>query len=477
MSVDLPKITNSSGVAKSKDSIVGIGATATRTTAQAHPDKGIDANETEPRSRPARSALSSMELENVARAGEAEVPLNAQRSTLSSQLSAPRIALLTGGGDKPYALGFAAALSEAGISLDFIGSDDLSVPELLNNPRVQFLNLRGDQSSEAGLLAKVIRVLRYYAKLIRYAATARPKLFHILWNNKFELFDRTVLTLYYKLLGKHLVFTAHNVNAGKRDSNDSWLNRISLTIQYRLSDHIFVHTDGMKKELVADFRVAADKVSVIPFGINNTVPNTALTPVEAKQLFGLSRNEKTLLFFGNIAPYKGLEYLITAFTELSKRDGTYRLLIVGKPKGPRDYWNRIHEAIMSNGLGRRTIERIKYVPDTQTELFFKAADVLVLPYTYVFQSGVLFLGYSFGLPAIAADVGTLKDEILEGETGFVFRPRDASDLAAKIDDYFRSKLFHELETRRRQIVRYASERYSWSNVAALTRAIYSKLES
>ena len=55
----------------------------------------------------------------------------------------------------------------------------------------------------------------YYAKLIRYAATAKPKIFHILWNNKFELFDRTVLMLYYRLLGKRIVLTAHNVNAGQ----------------------------------------------------------------------------------------------------------------------------------------------------------------------------------------------------------------------------------------------------------------------
>src|ERR1043166_7686954 len=55
------------------------------------------------------------------------------------------VAVLTGGGDKPYALGMAAALASAGVSVDFIGSDELSVPELLSNPRVNFLNLRGDQ--------------------------------------------------------------------------------------------------------------------------------------------------------------------------------------------------------------------------------------------------------------------------------------------------------------------------------------------
>src|SRR5215211_874539 len=59
------------------------------------------------------------------------------------------VALLTGGSDKPYALGIAAALTSVGMSVDFIGSDELSVPELLNNSEVKFLNLRGDQSSDA----------------------------------------------------------------------------------------------------------------------------------------------------------------------------------------------------------------------------------------------------------------------------------------------------------------------------------------
>src|ERR1051326_6514823 len=141
-------------------------------------------------------------------------------STLNSQLStAVRVSLLTGGGDKPYALGLASALTAQGVSLAFIGSDDLDVPELRNDPRVCFLNLRGDQTEQASLGRKTFRIVKYYGRLIWYAATGRPRIFHILWNNKFELFDRTVLLLFYKALGTKLVFTAHNVNAGKRDGN------------------------------------------------------------------------------------------------------------------------------------------------------------------------------------------------------------------------------------------------------------------
>jgi D-inositol-3-phosphate glycosyltransferase len=387
----------------------------------------------------------------------------------------PHIALLTGGGDKPYALGMAAALTSAGILVDFIGSDDLSVPELLNNSQVNFLNLRGDQASEPGLLAKVLRVLNYYRKLLVYAAKARQKLFHILWNNKFELFDRTLLMLYYRMLGKKIVLTVHNVNARKRDSNDSFLNCLSLRIQYNLCHHIFVHTEGMKSELVTEFGIPKATVSVIPFGINNTVPKTSLTSGEAKRTLGIADNEKALLFFGNIAPYKGLEYLVSAFAELLSRDRSYRLIIAGRPKGSEDYWKQIHDGFTRSRTGDRMVQRISYIPDEETELYFKAADVLILPYTCVFQSGVLFLGYSFGLPAIVADVGSLKEEVIEGETGFVFKPLDSSDLARMIDKYFKSELFRDLENRRFKIREYANERYSWNKVAAITTAVYSDL--
>jgi glycosyltransferase involved in cell wall biosynthesis len=283
--------------------------------------------------------------------------------------------------------------------------------------------------------------------------------------------------LYYRLLGKKIVFTAHNVNAGRRDLNDSWLNRLSLKIQYELCGHILVHTYPMKRELVADFSIPEEKLSVIPFGINNTVPNTSLSSAEAKRQLGVDSTDKTLLFFGNIAPYKGLEYLVAAFAELLKKDRAYRLLIVGSPKGSREYWNQIRQTMARSGVDDRVISKIEYVPDEATELYFKAADVSVLPYTHVFQSGVLFLGYSFGLPAIAADVGNLKEEIVEGWTGFVFNRQDPFDLASKIDKYFKSELFHNLETRRLEIKAYANERYSWDKVAAITTTVYLNLIS
>ena len=94
----------------------------------------------------------------------------------------------------------------------------------------------------------------------------------------------------------------------------------------------------------------------------------------------------------------------------------------------------------------RVLLRAEHIPEDETELYFKAADVLVLPYRYIYQSGVLFLSYSFGLPILASDLDALKDQIIEGETGFVFRSGDPVDLAVTIERYFASDLFANLKT-------------------------------
>jgi D-inositol-3-phosphate glycosyltransferase len=385
------------------------------------------------------------------------------------------VTLLTGGGDRPYAFGLATELIAKGAALDLIASDELDCPDLNGRPGVKFLNLRGDQRPDASLAEKVTRVLVYYVKLLRYAATAEPKIFHILWNNKFLFFDRTLLTLYYRLLGKKIVLTLHNVNAGRRDSADSFLNRITLRIQYRLADHSFVHTEKMKSELMEEFGVRGTRVTVIPFGINNAVPNTTLTPMEAKRRLGIRDAEKTILFFGNIAPYKGLEYLVESFQRLSARHDDYRLIIAGRPKNCEAYWTALRAVIQGDTLRGRVVLEEDYIPDDETETYFKAADVLALPYRRIYQSGVLFLGYRFGLPVLAADVGSLKDDIVEGKNGFVFRPEDPIDLAKAIEMYFASELYANLDARRQEIKDHAKERHSWDLVGRMTMNVYAGL--
>jgi glycosyltransferase involved in cell wall biosynthesis len=297
-----------------------------------------------------------------------------------------------------------------------------------------------------------------------------------LWNNKFEWFDRTILMLYYRMLGRRIAFTAHNVNAAERDGRDGMLNRLSLKIQYRLANHIFVHTERMRADLMGQFGVGSSKISVIPFGINNTFPRTNLTMVEAKRRLGLEIGDRAVLFFGQIAPYKGLEYLVTAMSDLIPRHGEYRLVIAGKVKrGHADYWERVERKLTESGIRHRVIERVEHIPDDEVELYFKAADVVVIPYMQIFQSGVPFLAYSFGLPIIATDVGSLRHDVMEGITGFICRPGDPASLAQTLESYFCSELYRNLEGTRQVIKAFANERYSWTRVGEITEAVYTEL--
>ena len=220
------------------------------------------------------------------------------------------------------------------------------------------------------------------------------------------------------------MLTSHNVNQARRDSKDSLLNRITLKIQYRLADHIFVHTEKMKTELLADFGVGERSVTVIPFGINNSLPETDLTPAQARQRLGIAEGEKAILFLGRMRPYKGLEYLLTAFKELASSDSSYRLIVASEPKkGSEEYLEMIRGMMDREFTPGQIIVKICFIPDAEMEMYLKAADVLVLPYKEIFQSGVLFLAYSFGLPVVATEWGLSGRRFSRaGPVSYVSRP-------------------------------------------------------
>jgi len=393
----------------------------------------------------------------------------------SRQIAVDAVTLLTGGGDPHYAFGLSASLVAQGVTIDLIGSDEFEVPAFQENRAIRFLNLRGSVNPTAGSREKIVRITKYYLRLIRYALTAKPRIFHILWNNKFEWFDRTLLLLYYRMLGKKIVLTAHNVNAGRRDQADTWINRITLRIQYHLASCIFVHTEKMKHELHEEFGVSPNRIGLIPYGINNAVPHSALTPVEARGRLGIAADERVLLLFGRINPYKGVEYLVSAFRRLCARTERYRLIIAGRPEDWDGYWRPLVQRIEAQMPADRLILATDFIPDDTIEIYFKAADALVLPYRHIYQSGVLFLGQSFGLPVLASDVGSFKEEIAEGETGFIFKPEDSDDLLRAIDAYFASDLYTSLNAHRLKIQQDAALRHSWDAVARITLERYDEV--
>jgi len=385
--------------------------------------------------------------------------------------------VLTGGQDPPYARGLLGQLVARGIDVVCVGNDELADCRFVGTGHLEFHNLVGGQEP-TNIIAKMWRVLKYYARVIAFAAQTDAKLFHILWFRRFPVFERTLLNAYFKLLGKKLIFTAHNVNDHARDGRrHSIVNWASLKFLYGIVDHVFVHTARMQRELVESFTVSKDKVTVVPFGINDVIPSSMLTRAEAKTRLGFGPEDKVLLFFGHIAPYKGVEDLVKALGKLVEEDKRFRLIIAGpvRDKSCESYWERLLALIEGQQVTKHVRKEIRYIPDAEVGHFFKAADVSILPYRRIYQSGVLALSYAQGVPVIVADVGSLAEDVVEGETGYVFRSGDVLSLVGSIRAYFSAALFRDVEMSREKIRRYGAERFSWATNADRTCAVYARM--
>jgi len=389
-----------------------------------------------------------------------------------------KVALLTGGKDPHYVKGLARQLALRGIDVAIGGGAEELVVIDGAPGGVVLHDLVGNQNPDAPWVAKVMRVAKYYFRLFVFVTRNEIKLFHILWFRKFPEVERILVTLCLRLLHKKFVFTAHNIDDRARDGAvGGVLHTLSLRLLYRNADHLFVHTESMALALSREFAIPAERVTVVPLGINDVIPVASTTQAIAREKLGLDVDARVLLSFGNIAPYKGLEDVVRALTELVADDDRFVLLIVGrvKDRSCEPYWHELERLIAKLGIADHVRYELRYVSDDEVGLFFRAADVSILPYRRVYQSGVLGLSYAQGVPVVAADVGSMKEDIVEGETGFLFTAGDWRDLAAKVRAYYGSDLFKDLKAKRPGITAHGGERFSWTINAERTHGVYDRL--
>lgn len=179
---------------------------------------------------------------------------------------------------------------------------------------------------------------------------------------------------------------------------------------------------------------------------------------DARKILGIPPDKKVLLFFGFIRDYKGLDILLDALALLSNE---YHVVIAGEAYGnPEKYYHQIQRL----GLGERTHTHIRYIPDSETPVFFSAADVCVLPYRSATQSGIVGIAHHFEVPLIATDVGGLSDSINTafGATGVIATQATPEHLAEGIRSFF-SNGEHQEEFRRS--IQQLKRAFSWEILA------------
>jgi len=386
-----------------------------------------------------------------------------------------RISILNAGQQTDYLYGLVSGLAKIPMLEIEVVDSDSSVGLFEAFHQVSLFNLRGDNISPQSNFAKMWRIGRYYIRLLYYTASTHSDIFHIQWENSIALFDRTLLNLYYKLLGKKLILTVHNVYREARDNTATPLRWFSLKVMYHLVDRIIVHTAKMKEELCSLFHISPEKVTIIPHGINNRIQKKSMTQEDARLIFGIVPTAHVILFFGQIDEYKGIETLIDAAALLVQKDPSIILIVAGRPKRQSDYISKLKTQAGKCLPEKNLMLRLHFIPENEVETYFSAADCIVLPYKRIFQSGVLFLAYRFGIPIIATDVGSFSVDIIDGKTGWICKPNDAEDMAAQLRKFFDSTLFHQRDGTRASIVEFAEKKYSWTNIGRQTYEVYTDL--
>lgn len=176
----------------------------------------------------------------------------------------------------------------------------------------------------------------------------------------------------------------------------------------------------------------------------------------ARRTLELDEELKTLLFFGIIRDYKGLDILMKAFSYLPL---SYQLIIAGEVYGSVEEYT----LLIQQSKNDKIYFFNEFIPDEKVHLFFSAADLCVLPYRSGTQSGVKAIADKMNTPTLISNVGGIAEKISDGEDGFIINELSAIALKNKIIDIFKGS---DLTLVERNLTELENNRqYTWDSFA------------
>lgn len=227
--------------------------------------------------------------------------------------------------------------------------------------------------------------------------------------------------------GVTVVWTVHNLTG-----HESPVPRAEIVVRHLvcwLCDSIIVHCDTAADLVTARYRLpshVASRLTTVPHG--NYLPRYPddVTRAEARADLDLASDDRVFLFFGHIRPYKNVDELIQVFRRLDLDGAT--LLVAGNPLDD-DIERTITELCADEPRIRATLE---FIPDEDVQYYFRAADVVVLPFEDSLTSGSVILGMTFARPVVAPTVGCVR-ELLDSRGGFPYDPDDPDGLVRALE--------------------------------------------
>jgi glycosyltransferase involved in cell wall biosynthesis len=242
-----------------------------------------------------------------------------------------------------------------------------------------------------------------------------------------------------------VVYLCHNVLPHEPGRVDRLLVRWGLA----KADACLVQSEEDRRNLLSLHPGA--RVAVHPHPMYTQFAFGEMTRADARQRLGVEGH--VLLFFGLVRAYKGVPTLLAAHALVAEKlDAT--LLVVGEFYEDRRPYD---ELIAKLGIGARTRVIDRYIPDDEVQVYFRAADLVVLPYQSATQSGITQTAFAFERPVVVTAVGGLPDVVDDGVTGYVVPPDDPAALAGAIERFFAT----DASARMGEAIRAQKDRFSW----------------
>ena len=287
--------------------------------------------------------------------------------------------------------------------------------------------------------------------------------FHIFYTNFLVLFN----LLFVKILFGKVVLTVHDVSSFSNSSN----SLIIANMIYKLTDRIITHNQFSKSELVNVNADLSSYISIVPHG--NYIPfiNIQFNKEKSRKQLAIPNNRRVLLFFGMIKKVKGLEILLSALKGVVKENPDVLLVIAGKPW--ENDFSLYQNIIDENNLSDYILLHTKFIQQEDVEHYYCASDLVVLPYTKIYQSGVLMMTLSFERPALVSDLPPLTEIISDNENGFLFKTENMSDLTNKLNSILLDEVL--MERVRFKGVEFIKKKHDWLDIGRQTLQVYKSL--
>jgi len=269
-----------------------------------------------------------------------------------------------------------------------------------------------------------------------------------------------------------LVTTIHATEHGRHQGwvnkhPQSYIHGVERWITNR-SDRVIACSTFMREQIVDIFGVDADRVEVIPNGID---PED-LQPHDDRELRRLrsefaAPDESLVLLVGRLVYEKGFQVALEALPEIIKRHPATRFVVAGS--GPHE--EVLREQASELGLMEHGTF-VGWIGDDVLHSLYRIADVCVVPSIYEPFGFVALEAMASSCPCIVADTGGLREVVPHDEVGLRFRARDPQSLAEMtVRVLADAKLCRRLTAEAFKHLR----RFEWGDVAERTAAVYDEL--